>query len=163
MFYAASSTIAILIGLFFVNLLSPGIADGIPVGEQLNLTLDSGEVASAVSAVEGRGGSDIVEIFLRMVPTNVVSAAAEGQMLGLIFFSLVFGFFMTQIPAKQSEVLITFWSGVSETMMMITMAVRVRYWPKYQSVNKCALIHLKVSKIRRIFCVWLDRTGNGIA
>lgn len=123
LFYAASSTIAILIGLFFVNLLSPGIADGIPVGEQLNLTLDSGEVASAVSAVEGRGGSDIVEIFLRMVPTNVVSAAAEGQMLGLIFFSLVFGFFMTQIPTKQSEVLITFWSGVSETMMMITMWV----------------------------------------
>ena len=123
LFYTASSTIAILIGLFFVNLFSPGIADGVPVGEQLNLSLDSGEVASAVAAVEGRGGSDIVQIFLRMVPTNVVAAAAEGQMLGLIFFSLVFGFFMTQIPHKQSEILITFWSGVSETMMMITMWV----------------------------------------
>lgn len=123
LYYATTSTIAILIGLFFVNLFAPGIAGGEPVGEQLNLTLDSVEVSSAVASVEGRGGSDIVQIFLRMIPTNIVAAAAEGQMLGLIFFSLVFGFFMTQIPAKQSEALITFWTGISETMMKITMWV----------------------------------------
>jgi len=123
LFYAVTSTLAILIGLFFVNLLAPGIAGGEPVGEQLNLTLDSVDVTSAVASVEGRGGSDIVQIFLRMVPTNIVAAAAEGQMLGLIFFSLVFGFFMTQIPAKQSEALITLWTGISETMMKITMWV----------------------------------------
>jgi Na+/H+-dicarboxylate symporter len=123
LYYAFSSTVAILIGLFFVNLFTPGLAGGQPVGEQLNLTLDSNQVASAVASVEGRGGGDIVQIFLRMVPTNVVAAAVEGEMLGLIFFSLVFGFFMTRIPAKQSDVLITFWRGVSETMMKITMWV----------------------------------------
>ena len=123
LYYASTSTMAILIGLFFVNLMTPGIAGGVPVGEQLNLTLDGNAVASAVASVEGRGGSDVVQIFLRMIPVNVVAAAAEGQMLGLIFFSLVFGYFMTQIPSKQSEVLLTFWRGISEIMMKITMWV----------------------------------------
>jgi proton glutamate symport protein len=123
LYYAFTSTMAILIGLFFVNLMTPGIAAGVPVGEQLNLTLDDNAVASAVASVEGRGGSDVVQIFLRMIPVNVVAAAAEGQMLGLIFFSLVFGYFMTQIPSKQSEVLLTFWRGISEIMMKITMWV----------------------------------------
>jgi len=123
LYYAFSSTLAILIGLFFVNLFAPGISGGQPVGESLNLTLDDTQVASAIASVEGRGGGDIVQIFIRMIPTNVVAAAVEGEMLGLIFFSLVFGFFMTRIPARQSEVLITFWRGISETMMKITMWV----------------------------------------
>ena len=120
-YYAASSTIAILVGLVFVNFFSPGLLDGVPVGERLNLTLDSAEVSSAVASVEGRGGGDIVQIFIRMVPTNIVAAAANGEMLGLIFFSLVFGYFMTLIPAAQGETLVNFWKAVSETMMKITM------------------------------------------
>lgn len=120
-FYALTSTLSILVGLIFVNAISPGILDGEPVGEQLNLTLDSAEVENAVASVEGRGGGDIVNIFLRMIPTNIVAAAADGQMLGLIFFSLVFGYFMMQIPGKYSESLLTFWQGISETMMKITM------------------------------------------
>jgi len=123
LYYAFSSTLAILIGLFFVNLFAPGISGGQPVGESLNLTLDDTQVASAIASVEGRGSGDIVQIFIRMIPTNVMAAAVEGEMLGLIFFSLVFGFFMTRIPARQSEVLITFWRGISETMMKITMWV----------------------------------------
>ncbi|MEX2367803.1 MAG: dicarboxylate/amino acid:cation symporter [Pseudohongiellaceae bacterium] len=120
-FYAFSSSMAILIGLFFVNLLTPGIANGLAVGESLNLTLDSNQVASAVASVEGRGGGDIVQIFLRMIPTNIVAAAAEGQMLGLIFFSLVFGYFMMQIQGTYSESLVNLWQGISETMMKIKM------------------------------------------
>ncbi|MGA0936163.1 MAG: dicarboxylate/amino acid:cation symporter [Pseudohongiellaceae bacterium] len=121
LFYAFSSTMAILIGLLFVNIFTPGISGGEPVGDALNLSLDNADVASAVASVEGRSGGDIVQIFIRMIPTNIVAAAVNGEMLGLIFFSLVFGFFMTQIPARQSEVLVDFWRGISETMMKITL------------------------------------------
>lgn len=120
-YYAITSTLAILVGLFFVNILSPGIIDGAAAGDRLNLSMDDGALASAVASVEGRGGADIAGIFLRMIPTNIVAAAAEGQMLGLIFFALVFGYFMTQIPNRQGEVLLNFWQGISETMMRITM------------------------------------------
>jgi len=127
-YYALSSMLAILVGLFYVNVFSPGIIDGVAAGESLNLSLDEATLASAVASVEGRGGADIAAIFLRMIPTNIVAAAAEGQMLGLIFFALVFGYFMTQIPNRQGEVLLNFWQGISETMMRITMWV-MRFSP----------------------------------
>lgn len=127
-YYALSSMLAILVGLFYVNVFSPGIIDGVAAGESLNLSLDEATLASAVASVEGRGGADIAAIFLRMIPTNIVAAAAEGQMLGLIFFTLVFGYFMTQIPNRQGEVLLNFWQGISETMMRITMWV-MRFAP----------------------------------
>lgn len=127
-YYALTSTLAILVGLFYVNLISPGIIDGVAAGETLNLSLDEATLASAVASVEGRGSADIAAIFLRMIPTNIVAAAAEGQMLGLIFFSLVFGYFMTQIPNRQGEVLLNFWQGISETMMRITMWI-MRFAP----------------------------------
>ena len=120
-YYAMTSTLAILVGLFFVNVISPGIAGGMAVGSSLNLSLDEGTLATAVASVEGRGGGDIAEIFLRMIPANIVAAAAEGQMLGLIFFALIFGYFMSKIPNRQGEVLLNFWQGISETMMRITM------------------------------------------
>lgn len=121
LYYATTSTLAILVGLAFVNMLAPGIINGQPAGDALNLTVDSGDLASTMERVEGRGGGDIVSIFLRMVPTNIVGAAAQGEMLGLIFFSLVFGFFMSRIPEGPAATLLNFWTGVSETMMKITM------------------------------------------
>lgn len=120
-YYVLTSMLAVLVGLVFVNIFSPGIADGAPVGAQLHLTLDNNVVTSAVASVEGRGGADIIGIFLRMIPTNIISAAANGEMLGLIFFSLVFGYFITRIPQRQAETMLLFWQGVAETMMLITM------------------------------------------
>lgn len=120
-YYTLTSLLAILVGLVFVNILQPGIENGQPAGPQLNLLQDDASVAGALASVGTSGGSDIVGIFIRMIPTNVVASAAAGDMLGLIFFSLVFGFFMTRIPARQAETLLLFWQGVAETMMKITM------------------------------------------
>jgi len=58
-----------------------------------------------------------------MIPTNIVKAAANGQMLGLIFFSLLFGFFMSRLEEEQKITLDNFWQGVFQTMMAITMFV----------------------------------------
>jgi proton glutamate symport protein len=127
-YYTLTSTLAILVGLVMVDLFRPGIGDNGPVGAAMNLTLDGDAVAGALASVEGRGGGDIVDIFLRMIPTNIVAAAADGEMLGLIFFSLVFGFFMTQLPQRQGEVLLHFWQAVAETMTRVTMWI-MRFAP----------------------------------
>jgi proton glutamate symport protein len=127
-YYTLTSTLAILVGLVLVDLIQPGIGPDGPVGAAMNLTLDTSEVQGALASVEGRGGSDIVGIFLRMIPTNVVEAAANGEMLGLIFFSIVFGSFMTRIAPRQAETLLLFWQGVSETMMKVTMWI-MRFAP----------------------------------
>ena len=121
-FYLLSSLLAILIGLVFVNVLAPGIVNGKPAGEMLNLSTDT-EIASQLERVEGRSVNDITDVFLRMVPTNIIKAAAEGQMLGLIFFGMLFGYFMSQLAGQQKQALEDFWQGVFNTMMAITMFV----------------------------------------
>ena len=121
-FYMLSSLLAILIGLVFVNVLTPGIIDGVPAGDKLNLSSPS-EVSAELERVEGRGAGDIADVFLRMVPTNIVKAAADGQMLGLICFGLLFGYYMTRIKGEYKRTLDNFWQGIFETMMAITMFV----------------------------------------
>jgi Na+/H+-dicarboxylate symporter len=117
LYYLTTSLLAILTGLAVVNAIAPGIDELGPVKERIGF---SGEVADIQSAVEGRGTGDVVQVFLRMVPTNVFAAAVDGQMLGLIFFSLLFGFFMTRIQEEYAEAQYNFWQGVYETMMRIT-------------------------------------------
>ncbi|MDZ7663228.1 dicarboxylate/amino acid:cation symporter [Thiohalophilus sp.] len=118
LYYMVTSLAAILIGLFFVNLLSPGLIDGQPAGEILGLSQQQAELAK--ESVGERSASDIAGVFLSMIPANIVAAAANGQMLGLIFFSLLYGFFMTRIEEDYAEAQYNFWNGVFSIMMGIT-------------------------------------------
>lgn len=121
-FYIASSLLAILLGLVLVNITQPGMINGQPAGEQLNLSSPA-ELSETLGKVEGRGAGDIADVFLRLVPTNVIDAAANGEMLGLIFFSLLFGYFMVRVDHQYAQALQHFWQGVFEVMMGITMLV----------------------------------------
>lgn len=117
LYYMATSLLAILIGLAVVNLLTPGLVDGEPLGNVIGLSGDTSEVQDRVA---GRGAGDVADIFLRLVPTNIVAAAADGQMLGLIFFALLFGYFLTRISEPYAEAQYNFWQGLFEVMMRIT-------------------------------------------
>lgn len=120
LYYIATSFISITIGLLVVNAIEPGIVGGEPVKEQINLQAD---VSSITAKVEGRGAGDVVEVFIRMVPPNIISAAANGQMLGLIFFSLLFGFFISRITEAYAEAQYNFWQGMYEVMLNITLLI----------------------------------------
>lgn len=117
LFYGVTTMAAILIGLMLINAVGPGYSDGQPVGDTLALDTSGDEVAARV---EGKGASDVADIFLRMIPPNVVMAAAEGQMLGIIFFALLFGYFMTRVGHDLAEPMFKFWDGVFNIMMRMT-------------------------------------------
>ncbi len=117
LYYASTSLVAILIGLFFVNLFQPGVIDGVPARDIIGLSVETDDV---VSKVGDKGAADIAEVLLRMVPSNIVTAAANGQMLGLIFFSLIFGFFISKLQGSPAKVLQDFWQGLLDVMMMMT-------------------------------------------
>ena len=121
-FYMLTSMLSITVGLILVNLLIPGVIDGEAAGSRLNLSSPDA-VSEQLARVEGRGAGDITGVFLRMVPPNIVQAAADLQMLGLIFFSLLFGVFMTRITKVYSETMLNFWFGVYETMMAVTLFI----------------------------------------
>lgn len=117
-YYLLTSLLAILTGLFLVNIIRPGIVDGEPATGLLGLNVGTQDIAGKI---EGRGAGDVVEVFLRMIPQNVVEAASNnGQMLSLIFFSILFGFFMTKIEGPLAETLGNLCKGVYEVMLLIT-------------------------------------------
>ncbi len=117
MFYVLTITSAILVGLFIVNLVQPGVVDGQPAGDLLALTASTEDVAAKVA---GRGLEEIPQLLMRAVPQNIVAAAAANEMLALIFFSALFGYFMSQIEHELASSLYKITSGVFETMILIT-------------------------------------------
>ncbi|MFK8053116.1 MAG: dicarboxylate/amino acid:cation symporter [Woeseiaceae bacterium] len=137
-FYATTTLLAILVGLLLINVAGPGYENGEPIGEQLALTVDVDEVAARV---EGKGVGDVVQIFLRMVPPNIVAAAADGQMLGLIFFAMLFGYFMTKLPDGPRQTMSGFWEGVFQVMMHITDLVM-----KFAPIGVFGLVAATVAK-----------------
>jgi len=117
LFYVLTTTTAILTGLIIVNVVQPGIADGQPVGELLALTGNTDDIQAKLA---GRGLGELPAILLRAVPPNILAAAAANEMLALIFFSALFGYFMSQIEHPLAETLYRFTDGVFQTMLLIT-------------------------------------------
>jgi len=115
--YITTSLLAILTGLLLVNLIQPGLSGGVPVGQRMGLSEAPPELAEKLA---GRGAGDIVGIIQRMVPENPVAAAAEGQMLPLIFFCLLFGLAVTTLPEEQRRAQLGFWETLFAAMMKIT-------------------------------------------
>ena len=75
LFYAATTLIAIMVGLVLINAIAPGYVGGEPAGEILAL---DAPVEDITARVEGKGTGDVAEFFIRMVPPNIISAAADG-------------------------------------------------------------------------------------
>ncbi len=117
LFYATTTLAAILVGLIVINAIGPGYVDGEPARDLLALNANTADLEASVA---GKGPGDVAKIFQRMVPPNIIAAAAEGQMLGIIFFAILFGYFMTHLTHDYAEPLFKFWNGVFHVMMRMT-------------------------------------------
>ncbi len=116
-YYIVTTLLAVCVGLLLVDLFKPGIIDGQPARFRLALSADTDAVMEKVA---GTGAGEVAAVFLRLVPVNVAAAAAEGDMLGLIFFSLVFGYFLTRLPADSAAPMARFWKSAYDVMLLIT-------------------------------------------
>lgn len=141
-FYLGTSALAITTGIVMVNIIQPG------VGGDLSLIEASAEGA-ALPAVAESGGSGLGAVLWNqltsMIPTNPLHAAAEGDMLPIIFFSLILGVFISLVEHKEpttdgyresaeedadvarasegAALLRRFFTGLFAVMMRMTMAV----------------------------------------
>ncbi len=105
-YYIVTSLFAILVGLTFVNLIQPG------VGADLGF---SKEVEGIHAASQGFGN-----FLLRLIPTNIFQSLASGDMLAIIFFAVLVGFFLTKISDEYKNPMINLFNGGFELMMKIT-------------------------------------------
>lgn len=114
LFYISTSFFAILVGQVLVNIIKPG------VGANINF----------VQEVEGlvEKQRSFQEIVVDIVPDNIFSSMVNSEMLSIIFFALLFGFFITKLGKEHSDILKQFFTSVFEVMMKITMFV-IKFTP----------------------------------
>ncbi len=104
-YYISTSLFAIVTGLILVNLIQPG------VGADLGFT-------SSVEGMKNIGGID--NILLRMIPTNIFNAFASGEMLAIIFFAILIGYFVSKVGVKYKDPIVNLINGGFEVMMKLT-------------------------------------------
>ena len=68
------------------------------------------------------------DIILRMVPTNIFEALVSFDILAIIFFSILLGFFITRLNSKQKDFLTTLFDSGFEVMMKLTHFI-IRFTP----------------------------------
>lgn len=129
LYYTASGALAVVIGLLVVNLVGPGRVDPETAQALLGEAKLTSSEEGLIGKVEGRGAGDIVEIFQRMFPSNIVSAAADnGQLLGVIVFSILFGLFIGKLKPELRETQQKFWDSAQQVMLMLTTFI-IRFAP----------------------------------
>ena len=125
-FYLCSSLVAVTVGLLVVNVIEPGLKDGMPnEAIEAAFTQKGAEADMAakdkVEEASQREGKDFLGIFKAMLPENVVSAASDnGQMLGVIVFSILFAIAATQLPGDSGESVRNFFGAANEAMITVT-------------------------------------------
>ena len=114
-YFLVSTAISATIGLILVNLVRPG--DGLDAGirEQLMTTYHS----QAEGLQAGGGGKFGVDMFVNIVPRNPIQAAASLDMLGIIFFSLVFGAALTLLPPDKNKPMVRVLDALGEAVVKI--------------------------------------------
>jgi Na+/H+-dicarboxylate symporter len=108
-FYIGTTILAILTGLFLMNLFSPGL------GAQLNI--DSSAAGKLTQT------NSIKDILINIVPDNIFQAFASNNTLQVILFAILFGVFITRLREDSKKNMISFFEAGSEVMMKVTMFV----------------------------------------
>ncbi len=114
--YLVTTSIAITIGLVLSNIVRPG--RGIPEATK-NELLDTyaGESAARIEFAQEAPG--LVEVLLNLIPRNPVQAAANGDMLPLILFAVLFGAALSLIERERRDTVLNLFHGVNDISMIL--------------------------------------------
>ncbi|WP_025733990.1 glutamate/aspartate:proton symporter GltP [Carnimonas nigrificans] len=122
LYFEVVTTIAIVLGLLLANVFHPGA--GIDMSSLSTVDISSYE-ATTKEVEQGHGFADTL---LSLIPTNVVAALANGDMLAIIFFSVLFGLGLAGLPSELRDPFLTIMRGTSEAMFRVTNMI-MRYAP----------------------------------
>ncbi len=126
-FYTGTSLCAVLVGLTLVNTIQPGLDENGHADAKILAALESqsdtasSEQKAKVEAASERQAGDYADLFKKMIPPNIFKAASEnGQLLGMIFFSIIFALAMTRLPKDHMRPLLGSVQGINEVMIKVT-------------------------------------------
>ncbi|KEZ50925.1 cation:dicarboxylate symporter family transporter [Metabacillus indicus] len=133
LYFEIITTVAIVLGVLLANVFQPG--QGVDL-ESAQKT----DIQQYVDTSEEQSEKSVAETFLHIVPTNFFKSVVEGDMLAIIFFSVLFGLGVAAIGERGKPVL-QFFDGVSHAMFHVVNLVM-----KVAPLGVFALIGVTVSK-----------------
>jgi proton glutamate symport protein len=132
LYFEIVTTIAIIVGLLTANIFKPGL--GVNLHE-----LAKSDIHKYVETTN-KVGHSFVDTFVNIVPTNIVQALANGDMLAIIFFAVLFGLAISAVGEKGKSI-IQFFHGVADAMFWMVNQIM-----KFAPFGVFALIGVTVSK-----------------
>ena len=112
-FYVLTTFLAVMTGLLCVQLIQPGLYSTAPLSVSSEAMAAIDHAAASPIRVLG----DMIE---KLIPVNIFEAAVSGNMLGVIFFSLLFGFALAKIESEASHTIANVLKGLFHTLMKMT-------------------------------------------
>ncbi|WP_193747038.1 cation:dicarboxylate symporter family transporter [Dickeya sp. NCPPB 3274] len=109
-YFLGVTTIAILCGLVVGNVVKPG--EGVDMSSMVKTS-----ISVTGSAAHGHG---LGQVILGIIPDNIVSAMANGNLLPVIFFAVMFSLGLSAIEKSKKEAIITVFSGIADAMFRVT-------------------------------------------
>ncbi|HEV7621626.1 MAG TPA: dicarboxylate/amino acid:cation symporter [Flavisolibacter sp.] len=98
LYFEVLSTVALIIGLFVVNIIQPG------KGMNINpASLDASQVQNYIKPDSTTGS--VVGFLTHIIPDNIIDALAKGDLLQVLFFAVLFGFGLSRIGKKGEPVI----------------------------------------------------------
>ncbi|KWF06431.1 glutamate/aspartate:proton symporter GltP [Burkholderia pseudomultivorans] len=121
-YFEIVTTIAIVLGLLLGNVLQPGVGTDL---SQLGHA-DLSRYQQSTQAVHGAHG--LMSLLLGIIPENVIASMAKGDLLAVIFFSVLFGLGLQAVPDEFRKPVIATLKGIADAMFKVT-AMVMRYAP----------------------------------
>lgn len=133
LYFEIVTTFAIIIGLVIANLFHPG--SGVNIS-----TLSTTNIDKYMSTAQAASSHGFMDTFINIVPTNIFESLAKGDLLPIIFFSVMFGLGVAAIGEKGKPVL-SLCQGIADSMFWITNQIM-----KLAPLGVFGLIGVTVSK-----------------
>jgi len=92
LYFEILSTLSLVLGMIVINIVKPGAGMNIDAGH-----IDAASITSYTTVAQH---STITEFFMNIVPNSVVGAFAQGEMLQIILFSILFAIALTRMGER---------------------------------------------------------------
>ncbi|MGM3193201.1 glutamate/aspartate:proton symporter GltP [Dickeya dadantii subsp. dieffenbachiae] len=135
LYFEVITTLAIVIGITLANVFQPGHGIDMSMLTQVDIS----QYEKTTEQVQS-GSHSLVSTILSLIPPNIFAALAKGEMLPVIFFSVLFGLGLSSLAREQRDPLLNVFRSASETMFRVTNMI-MRYAP----VGVFALISVTVA------------------